>query len=78
MVYQEDEAKLYLVESKIEGPILRGIVHQPQGRSSALIGIDIYYEGDQVDEWTVKEISKNTVILEKSDGEKLELKMENR
>ena len=58
--------------------VLRGIVHQPQGRSQALIGIEILYEGDEIEGWTVKEISADLVKLQNSDGEKLELRMEDR
>ena len=76
MVYRADEAKLYVVESKIKGPVLRGIVNQkPPGRSSALIGTEILYEGEEIDGWTVKEVLKDTVRLENTEGEILELKM---
>ena len=79
MVFKADAAKLYALESKIEGPfVLRGIVHQPQGSSSALIGTEILYEGDEIDGWTVKEVLRDIIRLEKPDGEKLELKMEDR
>ncbi len=54
MVFKENAAKLYALESKIKGPfILRGIVHKPEGRSMALLGTEIYYEGDEVDGWTI-------------------------
>jgi hypothetical protein len=60
---------------KNEGTLtLRGIV----GESMALIGTEILNKGDQYQGWTVKEIFKDSVLLEKPDGEKLELKMENR
>ena len=79
MVFREDKARLYAVESKIEGPFaLRGIIYQPQGGSQALIGIDIFYEGDEIQDWTVIEISAGSVKLRKQDGEELELKMEDR
>lgn len=58
---------------KNEGTLtLRGIV----GGSMALIGTEILYKGDQYQGWIVKEILKDSVVLEKPDGEKLELKME--
>ena len=79
MVFREDKARLYAVESKIEGPFaLRGIVHQPQGKSQVLIGIEILYEGDEIEGWIVREISAGSVRLQKPDGEELELKMEYR
>ena len=79
MVFKEDAAKLYALESKIKGPfVLRGIVHKPEGRSMALLGTEILYEGDEIDGWTIKEVLKDIVRLEKPDGEKLELKMEDR
>ena len=79
MVFNKDAAKLHAIESNIQGPfVLRGIVHKPQGGSSALIGTEILYEGDEIDGWTVKEVLKDTVRLEKPDGEKLELKMKDR
>lgn len=79
MVFKEDAAKLYALESKIKGPfVLRGIVHKPGGRSMALLGTEILYEGDEIDGWTIKEVLKDIVRLEKPDGEKLELKMEDR
>ena len=79
MVFKEDAAKLYAFESKIEGPfVLRGIVHKPGGRSMALLGKKILYEGDEIEGWTVKEVLQNIVRLEKADGEKMELRMEDR
>jgi hypothetical protein len=79
MVFREDEARLYAVESNIEGPfVLRGIIYQLQGRSQALIGIEILYEGDEIQGWIVKEISADSVKLQKQDGEELELRMEDR
>ena len=79
MVFKEDAARLYALESKIEGPFaLRGIVHKPEGGSMALIGKEILYEGEKIDGWTIKEVLKNIVRLENSNGEKLELTMENR
>ena len=78
MIFEESAAKLSVVESKMEGLVLRGIVHKPQGGSTALIGTDIYNEGDEVDGWTITEIYPNLVKLQKSDDEKMELKMEDR
>ncbi len=57
MVFREDAANLYVLESKNKSPlVLRGIIHNPGGKSMALIGTDIFYEGDEVEGWTVKEI----------------------
>ena len=78
MVYNKGEKDIHVIESKMEGPVLRGVVHKPNGRSSVLLGKEILYEGEQYEEWTVKEISKDSVTLEKTDGEKLELKMKDR
>lgn len=79
MVFKEDAAKLYALESGIAGPfVLRAIVHKPEGRSMALLGTEILYEGDEIDGWTVKEVLQEVVRLERADGEKLELKMEDR
>lgn len=79
MVFKESAAKLYARESKIQGPfVLRGIVHKPEGGSMALLGTEILYEGDEIDGWVIKEVLVDIVRLEKPDGEKLELKMEDR
>lgn len=79
MVFKEDAVKLYVVEQDMKGPFtLRGIVHKPEGGSMALLGTEILYEGDEIDGWTIKEIFHNTVRLENADGEKQELKMEDR
>ena len=78
MVYKAGQASLHAVEGTMDGPALRGIVHKPQGRSSVLLGTEILYEGEQYEGWTVKEIFKDSVKLEKADGEKLELKMKDR
>ena len=79
MIFRNDKSKLYAVKSNIEGPlVLRGIVYKPKGKSVTLIGTEIFYEGDEIKGWTVKEILKDSVRLEKADGEKLELKMEDR
>ena len=65
--------------ANVEGAlVLMGIVYQPQGRSQALIGKEILFEGDEIEGWTVKEIFRDSVSLKKADGEKLELNMENR
>lgn len=53
---------------------LRGIV----GGSMALIGTEILNKGDEYQGWKVMEILKDSVLLEKPDGEKMELKMKNR
>ena len=55
---------------------LNAIMYMPNDRSSVLIGTEILYEGDESEGWIVKEILIDSVRLEKSDGEKLELKME--
>ncbi len=79
MVFKADAAKLYAVESNIEGPfVLRGIVHKPDGGSMALLGTEIFYEGDEIQGWTIGKISLDSVKLNKPDGKKLELRMEDR
>jgi len=58
---------------KNEGALtLRGIV----GGSMVLIGTEILNKGDEYQGWKVMEILEKSVLLEKRDGEKLELKME--
>lgn len=78
MVYEEDVVAQHIAERKVEGPVLLGIVDDPAGRSSALIGKEILYEGDEIGDWTVMEIHKDIVRLEKADGEKRELRMKDR
>jgi len=79
MIYDKSKARLTVVESKIEGPlILRGIVHKPDGKSMALIGTEILYVGDKIEGWTLKQVQKEVVKLENDNGEKLELKMKDR
>ena len=79
MVFQADAVRLYVAEGKIQGPFaLRGIVHKPQGGSMALIGTEILYEGDEINGWTLKEVLADLVRFENSEGEKLELKMQDR
>ena len=79
MVFKEDAARLYALESKIKGPfVLRGIVHKPESGSTVLIGTEILSEGDEIDGWTIGEISPESVKLKKPDGEEMELKMEDR
>ena len=79
MVFKADASRLHEIEIGMEGPfVLRGIIHNENGRSMVLLGEEILSEGDEIDGWTVKEVLKNVVRLEKADGEKLELKMEDR
>jgi hypothetical protein len=79
MVFKENKARLFEVESKVKGPLsLRGIVHKTDGKSMALIGIDILYIGEEIDGWTLKEVQHESVKLENAEGEKLELKMKDR
>ena len=79
MVFKENESRLFVVESKVEGPLsLRGIVHKPEGKSMALIGTEILYVGDEIDGWTLKDVQQESVKLENAEGEKLELKMKDR
>lgn len=71
MLFEED------IDSKIDEPFtLRGIVHQQEGRSMVVLGTEIFSEGDKIDGWTIKEVFQHTVVLEKPDGKKLVLKME--
>ncbi len=75
MVFKKDTTNLSALESKVK---LRGIVNKPEGRSMALLGTDIFFKGDEIDGWTIMEISLNSVKLKKPDGEEMELKMEDR
>lgn len=63
---------------KLGWKIIRGIISKPNGRSLALLGTKILYEGDEIDGWKVKEILKNSVILENAEGKKMELNMNDR
>lgn len=58
-----------------ESFIIKGIVRPPQGKPSVLVGTEILYEGDQIQGWTVKQILKDIVCLEKPDGQKKRIKM---
>ena len=72
-----DTTGLPAPEIETEGPlfVLKGVVYKPDGRSMALIGTEILVEGDEIEDWTVKEVFRDAVLLEGPDGEKLELKM---
>jgi hypothetical protein len=63
-----------------EGFGLKGIVYLPQGRSSVLIGTEIYYEGDAVKDtdWKVAKISLDSVKLQNAHGEEKNITMEGR
>lgn len=60
---------------EVEGAlVLKGLVYKPGGGSTALIGERIVSEGDEIEGWTVKKIARDSVLLEKPDGEKQNLK----
>jgi hypothetical protein len=60
--------------SEKETLVIKGIVRPPKGRASVLIGTEILYEGDKFQDWIVKEIHQDAVMLEKSDGQRKELR----
>jgi hypothetical protein len=64
----------------VGGLALKGIVYLPQGRSSVLIGTEIYYEGDAVKDtnWTVMKIFIDSVELQNPEGEEKKITMEGR
>ena len=64
----------------IGGLAIKGIVYLPQGRSSILIGTEIYREGDVVKgtSWTVMKIFVDSVKLQNQNGEEKKITMEGR
>jgi hypothetical protein len=64
----------------IGGLSLKGIMCPSQGRPSALIGTEIYYEGDVVKStnWTVMKISPDSVKLQNPEGKENKIIMESR
>ena len=78
-IWHEDikDPMFYTPPGEIEDPFtLNAIMYMSNGRSSVLIGTEILCEGDEIYGWTIKEILRDRVKLENSNGEKLELKME--
>ena len=78
MVFVDNGKENLYAIGVFNGPVLKGIVYRPNGKSSVLIGKDVLYVGEQTQGWKVVDILSNMVRLEKDSGEKLELKTKNR
>jgi hypothetical protein len=78
MLYTQGDFNLYSDKSNAGTLSLMGVVYKPGGKSSVLIGKEILYVGEEVQGWKIVEVLRDSVNLEKGDGEKMELRMKNR